>query len=94
MARTKNWLGLVCVGLQAEISMVTLFNLVKQNQIMIAYNNSDAACMKFRKLYESETVEKFEALIFSGLAPTPDKVPTTFDGMDQFVEIIKAARGK
>lgn len=39
-------------------------------------------------------LKKFESLIFSGLTPDPDSVPSTFDGFDQLVEAAKAIRGK
>ncbi len=37
--------------------------------------------------------DKFEALVFSGLAPSDDKVPSTFDGLEQLSKLIKDARG-
>lgn len=49
---------------------------------------------EFTKKLENTKLEKFEALIFSGLSPDPDNVPSTFDGMDQLVGLVKAARGE
>ena len=37
--------------------------------------------------------DKFEALIFSGLAPSEDKVPSTFDGLEQLSKLIKDVKG-
>lgn len=39
-------------------------------------------------------LEKFEALIFSGLVESADRLPTTFDGIDQLTSIIKAVKSK
>lgn len=51
--------------------------------------------VKFRK--DNKEVEsgfeKFEALVFSGLAPSDDKVPSTFDGLEQLSKLIKDAKG-
>lgn len=38
-------------------------------------------------------LKKFEGLIFSGLTPDPDSIPSTFDGLEQIVEALKAIRG-
>jgi len=51
--------------------------------------------VKFRK--DNKEVEsgfeKFEALVFSGLAPSDDKVPSTFDGLEQLSRLIKDVKG-
>lgn len=39
-----------------------------------------------------EHLKKFESLVFSGLTPDPDNVPSTFDGLDQIIEAVKAIR--
>lgn len=40
-----------------------------------------------------EHLKKFESLIFSGLTPDPDSIPSTFDGFEQLIEAAKAIRG-
>lgn len=40
------------------------------------------------------TLEKFESLIFSGLISNPDKLTSSFDGMDQVGNLMKAMKGK
>lgn len=38
--------------------------------------------------------EKFENIIFSPIVSSDDKIPTTFDGVDQLAQLISAIRGK
>jgi hypothetical protein len=40
-----------------------------------------------------EALSKFENIIFSGLVSTDDKLPTTFDGVDQLGQLVQAIRG-
>jgi hypothetical protein len=41
-----------------------------------------------------DTFSKFEALIFSGIAGTNEKIPTTFDALEQMGAFAKSLRGK
>jgi len=45
-----------------------------------------------RKQGGPETLAKFESIIFSGISPDPDKVPSTFDGAESLVNLIKELR--
>lgn len=38
---------------------------------------------------DANPLAKFEALVFSGLSPDPEKVPSSFDGLDQLVKMAK-----
>lgn len=38
--------------------------------------------------------EKFESLIFSPLVSSDDKVPNTFDGLDQLSSVVNIVKGK
>lgn len=42
---------------------------------------------------DSSALEKFESLIFSGVLSDPEKLPSTFDGLDQIGRIIKNIKG-
>lgn len=48
----------------------------------------------FAKDVDKNKLERFEALIFSNITPDPSSIPSTFDGMDQLVNLAKAASGK
>jgi hypothetical protein len=41
---------------------------------------------------DSNALEKFENLIFSGILADPGKLPSTFDGMDQLGNLLKKAK--
>lgn len=45
------------------------------------------------KKQDSAALEKFESLIFSGVVSDPEKVPSTFDGLDQIGALLKNVRG-
>jgi hypothetical protein len=40
-----------------------------------------------------EALAKFENMIFSGIVSTEDKLPTTFDGIDQLSQLVQSIRG-
>jgi hypothetical protein len=46
------------------------------------------------KKSDSASLEKFESLIFSGIVSTEEKLPSTFDGVDQLSNLVKAVQGK
>lgn len=48
---------------------------------------------RVRRDKDDRTLEKFEAVVFSGIVAGPDQVPSTFDGLDKLIEIAKAVRG-
>jgi hypothetical protein len=41
----------------------------------------------------AETFAKFESLIFSGIVGTTEKIPSTFDGLEQITSLAKSLRG-
>lgn len=45
------------------------------------------------KAKNSDALSKFEALIFSGIVGTEDKLPSTFDGIEQLSALAKTIRG-
>lgn len=42
---------------------------------------------------DAHALEKFESLIFSGLVAVETGIPSTFDGVDQLVSLVKSLRG-
>jgi hypothetical protein len=46
------------------------------------------------KKEDKSALEKFENLIFSGILPDPEKIPSTFDGIDQIGNLVKSLKGK
>lgn len=45
------------------------------------------------KKQDSSALEKFESLIFSGVVSDPEKLPSTYDGLDQLADFIKSIKG-
>lgn len=45
------------------------------------------------KKQDSSALEKFESLIFSGILADPEKLPSTFDGIDQIGSLVKSLKG-
>jgi hypothetical protein len=41
-----------------------------------------------------ESLSKFESLIFSGIVSNEERLPSTFDGVDQFANFVKTMRAK
>lgn len=46
------------------------------------------------KEHGGNSLEKFENLIFSNILSSPDKVPSTFDGVEQLANMINSLKGK
>jgi len=49
---------------------------------------------KARAKDDDKTLEKFEALVFSGITADIQNIPSQFDGVEQLVSLIKGIRGK
>lgn len=47
-----------------------------------------------RREGDPKVLEKFEALVFSGISPDPQSVPSQFDGLDSIVKAMKEIKGK
>jgi hypothetical protein len=45
------------------------------------------------KKQDGIALEKFENLIFSGLLSDPEKLPSTFDGLEQLGNLVKSLKG-
>ncbi|MGE4544476.1 MAG: hypothetical protein AB7D06_10260 [Pedobacter sp.] len=44
------------------------------------------------KSKDNQSLEKFENLIFSGILSDPEKLPSTFDGLDQIGELVRKVK--
>jgi len=45
-----------------------------------------------RKKGGMDTLAKFESIIFSGISPDPQNVPSQFDGLDNLLQLVKAVK--
>ena len=41
---------------------------------------------------ERESISTFETVVFSGIVATDEKIPATFDGLEQLTKLLKVAR--
>ncbi|MDH3002025.1 hypothetical protein A1D28_01790 [Pasteurella multocida] len=73
-------------SIQTQIMQLEL----RQSLCQFIQNYADYA--KEIKEKDSASLEKFENLIFSSILSSPDKVPSTFDGLDQLANIVKEMR--
>lgn len=70
-------------SIQTQIMQIEL----RQSLCQFIQNYADYA--KEIKEKDGASLEKFENLIFSSILSTPDKVPSTFDGLEQLSNLIK-----
>ena len=47
-----------------------------------------------RKAAGPETLSKFETIVFSGITPQPDNVPSHFDGLDVVTKLLRELKGQ
>lgn len=70
-------------SIKAEIIQLEL------RQTLCQFIQSYAEYAKEIKEKDSSSLEKFENLIFSSILSSSDKIPSTFDGLEQIINIIK-----
>ena len=77
----------VCLGdvksLKSQIMQLEL----RMTLCQFIQNYADTS--KELKNKNKEGFEKFESLIFSSIVSSDEKIPTTFDGMDQLTNLLK-----
>ena len=70
-------------------SIQTQIMQIELRQSLCQFIQSYADYAKEIKEKDGGSLEKFENLIFSSILSTPDKVPSTFDGLEQLSNLIK-----
>lgn len=74
-------------------SIKTQIMQIELRQSLCQFIQSYAEYAKEIKEKDGASLEKFENLIFSSILSTPDKVPSTFDGIEQLSNLIKNIKG-
>ncbi|WGE52974.1 hypothetical protein [Actinobacillus equuli] len=77
------------VALTHYNSIQTQIMQLELRQSLCQFIQSYADYAKEIKEKDGASLEKFENLIFSSILSTPDKVPSTFDGLEQLSNFIK-----
>lgn len=62
---------------------------IELRQSLCQFIQSYADYTKEIKENNAGSLEKFENLIFSNILSTPEKVPSTFDGLEQLANLMK-----
>ena len=70
-------------------SIKTQIMQLELRQTLCQFIQSYVEYAKEIKEKDGDSLEKFENLIFSSILSTPDKVPSTFDGLEQLSNLIK-----
>lgn len=102
---TKYFINLLPI-LGVEILLFYFFRLVYQSyansrsqKMQLQMRNSLCQFIESYIKYKKEnkesesTFDKFESHIFSGLSPNDEKVPSTFDGLEQIAKMVKEIKG-
>ncbi|QGT79599.1 hypothetical protein GM160_07445 [Guyparkeria halophila] len=66
---------------------------IELRQTLCQFIQSYASYASEIKKEDSSALEKFESLIFSGILSNSERIPSTFDGVDQLVSLADKVRG-
>jgi hypothetical protein len=94
-------------SISVEVILIYFFRIILQNYQSVKAQNlqidlrktlcqfiqSYAEYSSEIKKQDSTALEKFESLIFSGVLSDPEKLPSTYDGLDQLGNFIKNIKG-
>lgn len=104
---TANHLIILIPLISIEIILIYFFRIILINyrsvkaqimqlelrQTLCQFIQSYAGYSAEIKKQDSAALEKFENLIFSGILSDPEKLPSTFDGLEQIGNLIKSVKG-
>ncbi|MBK5401314.1 hypothetical protein JFU47_32070 [Pseudomonas sp. TH39(2020)] len=103
---TANHLIILIPLISIELILVYFFRIILVNhrsvkaqvmqlelrQTLCQFIQSYAAYSSEIKKQDAGALEKFENLIFSGILSDPEKLPSTFDGLEQIGNLIKSVK--
>ncbi|MBN3198455.1 hypothetical protein H5A20_06985 [Pectobacterium brasiliense] len=69
-------------------------NQIELRKTLCTFIQKYSEYAKEMKSNDSNSLEKFEAIIFSNIMPSEDKIPSTFDGIEQIAKLIESVKGK
>ncbi|EII3729117.1 hypothetical protein LG468_003962, partial [Vibrio cholerae] len=65
---------------------------IELRQTLCQFIQSYAEYASEIKAKDASSLEKFESLIFSGILSDAEKLPSTFDGLEQIVTMLKSLK--
>jgi len=88
-----------------EIILIYYFRIILQQYyslkgqiLQLEYRNALCTFIenhgKFREEHKTINFDKFDSIIFSPIVPQPEKIPSTFDGIEQIMGLIKEFKAK
>ncbi|MDY4385072.1 hypothetical protein [Pectobacterium aroidearum] len=69
-------------------------NQIELRKTLCTFIQKYSEYAKEMKSNDSNSLEKFEAIIFSNIMVSEDKIPSTFDGIEQIAKLIESVKGK
>lgn len=81
------------IALHDYKSIKTQVNQIELRKSLCKFIQNYAQYSAVIKKDDKSALEKFEAIIFSNIAMTNEKLPSTFDGIESIANLIKSARG-
>lgn len=81
------------IALHDYKSLKTQTNQIELRKSLCKFIQNYAQYSSKIKKDDASALEKFEAIIFSNIVMTDDKLPSTFDGIESIANLIKSAKG-
>ncbi|WP_151254158.1 hypothetical protein [Serratia plymuthica] len=81
------------IALHDYKSIKTQVNQIELRKSLCKFIQNYAQYSAAIKKDDKSALEKFEAIIFSNIAMTDEKLPSTFDGIESIANLIKSAKG-
>jgi hypothetical protein len=80
------------ISLTNYTSVKAQVNQIELRKTLCSFIQKYSEYAKEMKANDGNSLEKFEAIIFSNIMPSEDKIPSTFDGIDQIAKLIESVK--
>ncbi|WKA61077.1 hypothetical protein [Pectobacterium aroidearum] len=82
------------ISLTNYTSIKAQTNQIELRKTLCRFIQKYSEYAKEMKANDGNSLEKFESIIFSNIMPSEDKIPSTFDGIEQIAKLIESVKGK
>lgn len=82
------------ISLANYISIKSQVNQIELRKTLCQFIQKYSEYAKEMKTNDVNSLDKFEAIIFSNIMPSEDKIPSTFDGIEQIAKLIESVKRK
>ncbi|MER3383217.1 hypothetical protein [Pectobacterium aroidearum] len=80
------------ISLVNYISIKAQVNQIELRKTLCSFIQKYSEYAKEMKANDGTSLEKFESIIFSNIMPSEDKIPSTFDGIEQIAKLIESIK--